>query len=158
MRSPWLDWPNSSQIIRQITDSEGTKLTKPAFGSFGTSAPVSFPIISGQELPITDPYAERMQAALRQIAVPSYPQGMILWLETGDPQAYAELTSDIPDEIARLWKERAPLQKFEAVLSRFVSLHWRCREAYVGARTGSKRVLKTSPFDFGTSTGDGGAQ
>jgi hypothetical protein len=115
-------------------------------------APVTF------ELPITDPYAERMQAVLRKIAVPSYPPGMILWLETADPQAYAELTSQIPDEIDRMWKERAPLEQFEAVLSRLVSVHWQCREACVRARTRSKRVPKTSQLGFGTSVGDGGAQ
>jgi hypothetical protein len=109
------------------------------------------------ELPTADPYAERMQAALRQVAMPSYRQGMILWLETGDPQAYAELTSQIPDEIDRLWKERAPLEQFEAVLSRFISLHLRCRNAYVRAWRCSKSVPKTSQLDCGTSTDNEGA-
>lgn len=79
-------------------------------------------------LPVSDPYAERMRAALRQINVPDYPAGMVPWLGTARPDLYAELTSHLPDQIDRLWSERAPLEQFESVLARLVTLHRRCCE------------------------------
>jgi hypothetical protein len=77
-----------------------------------------------------DPYAQRMEAALRKIAVPNYPPGMILWLETADPQTYSELTSQIPDEIDRLWNERATLEQFDVVLTEFLNTHRRACELF----------------------------
>jgi hypothetical protein len=88
------------------------------------------------QLPISDPYAERMQAALRSINTPDYPAGMLPWLSTARPPFYAELTSHLPDEIDRVWSERAPLERFEAVLARLVSLHRRCCELYRAERSG----------------------
>jgi len=55
---------------------------------------------------------------------------MILWLDSAHPDLYNELTSHLPDEIHKLWSERAPLEQFEAVLARLVSLHRRGRELY----------------------------
>jgi hypothetical protein len=70
-----------------------------------------------------DSYAERMDAALRQINLPDYPAGMIPWLDTAHPALYLELTSRIPDEIDRLWNENGPLDEFEATLVRLVAVH-----------------------------------
>src|SRR5271170_5980760 len=108
MRSLWLDWPNSRQIIENARDDEVSKPTKPGFGGFVSSPASSFCITRAGErgLPVNDPYAERMGAALRQMAVRSYREGMILWLEAARPQLYAELIAYIPDEISRLWNER----------------------------------------------------
>ncbi|MDA2912981.1 hypothetical protein MYX77_03300 [Acidobacteriia bacterium AH_259_A11_L15] len=72
-----------------------------------------------------DPYAERMQAALRAICRPNYPEGMALWLKTAHPELYAELMEYLPDEINRLWDARAPLAEFDAVLARMVKTHQR---------------------------------
>jgi hypothetical protein len=88
------------------------------------------------DLPPNDPYEKRMQEALRQINAPDYPAGMMPWLDTVRPDLYAELTSHLPDEIQRLWSERAPLEQFEFVLVRLVSLHRQCCELY---QVGSSR-------------------
>jgi hypothetical protein len=85
---------------------------------------------STDQLPVSDPYAERIRTALRQINVPDYPAGMVPWLDTVRPDLYAELTSHLPDEIQRLWSKRGPLELFESVLSRLVSLHRQCCELY----------------------------
>lgn len=77
-------------------------------------------------LPVRDAYAERMRAALEQINAFNYPPGMILWLDRAHPNLYVELTSIVPDEIHRLWTERAPLGEFELILARLVSLHNQC--------------------------------
>jgi len=79
-----------------------------------------------RDLPVTDPYAERMRSALEHLIASDYPPGMILWLNTAHPNLYGELTSLVPDEIHRLWTERAPLSEFELVLARLVSLHKQC--------------------------------
>lgn len=81
-------------------------------------------------LPASDPYAERVREALRQINAPDYPAGMVRWLDTVRPDLYEALTARLPDEIQRMWSERAPLERFEAALARLVSLHMRCREWY----------------------------
>src|ERR1700693_1602698 len=73
---------------------------------------------STDQLPVSDPYAVRLRAALRQINAPDYPSGMVAWLERMRPDLYTELTAWLPDEIQRLWSERAPLEQFEAVLVR----------------------------------------
>lgn len=78
----------------------------------------------------SDPYAERMQAAWREVCKLDYPAGMILWLGDVHPRLYRELTGDLPDEIQRLWSEHKPLELFEAVLTRLVSLHRQCCELY----------------------------
>ncbi len=82
------------------------------------------------ELPVADPYAERIRVAFRQVNPPDYPTGMIPWLGTVHSDLYAELTSNLPDEIQRLWSERAPLEQFEAVLARLVSIHRWCCDLY----------------------------
>jgi hypothetical protein len=85
---------------------------------------------SADQLPVSDPYAERMRAALSSINAADYPGGMVPWLGTAQPSLYAELTSHLPDDIVRMWSERAPLDRFEAVLARLVSVHRRCCELY----------------------------
>ncbi|HEV2521805.1 MAG TPA: hypothetical protein VGT24_05435 [Candidatus Acidoferrales bacterium] len=71
-----------------------------------------------------------MKATLRQINAPDYSAGMIAWLGTAWPNLYMELTSYLPDEIRDLWADRTPLEQFESVLARLVTLHRRCRELY----------------------------
>ena len=78
----------------------------------------------------SDPYARRMRAALRQINLPDYPAGMVPWLDTARPDLYQELTVHLPDEIQRLWSGRGPLEQFESVLARLISLHRRCCEMH----------------------------
>jgi hypothetical protein len=85
---------------------------------------------STEQLPVSDPYAVRVRVALLQINAPAYPAGMVPWIDTVRPDLYAELTARLPDEIQRLWSERAPLEQFESVLERIVSLHRLCCELY----------------------------
>ena len=137
MRSKWLDWPRSARIMDEMPSAEPTKPTKPGFVGFvGTSAR-SFSITQAHgpagKLPVSDPYAERMRAALREINLPDYAVGMVPWLGTTRPDFYAEITSHLPDEIQRLWSEHAPLDQFEAVLARLVSLHKECCHLYRSA-------------------------
>jgi hypothetical protein len=110
------------------------------------------------ELPVGDPYAERMRMALLRINRPDYPAGMIRWLDTNHPDLYAELSSRLPDEIHRLWTERAPLEDFEAVLTRLVSRHEECCNLCRTAQTGSTSVPKTSQRNFGASSSSGGPE
>lgn len=103
-----------------------------------------YPTCSWTKLPISDPYAERMRAALRDINPPDYPAEMIPWLGTAHPNFYAELTSRLPDEIHRVWNEHAPLEEFEIVLARLVSLHRQCCDLYRAAQTNRGMFPKTS--------------
>jgi hypothetical protein len=141
MRSKWLDWPLTPKIIEQEVGFEPSKPTKPGSVGFVGALPGAFPITgkhgSGYKLPLSDPYAERMRVALREVNPPDYPAGMIPWLGTARPDLYAELTSSLPDEIQRLWSERAPLEQFEVVLARLVSFHRQCCDLYRAALTES---------------------
>jgi hypothetical protein len=94
-------------------------------------------------LPVSDAYAERMRKALDSLCTPTYPGGMIAWLDSAYPDFYAELTSRLPDEIQQLWSERAPLEQFESVLVRLLTLHKQCCDLYRVAQYGQagKRVL-----------------
>jgi len=123
----------------------------------------------------SDPYAERMQAALHEINLPAYPAGMLSWLDTAHPELYVALTSNLPDEIQRLWSEHAPFEQFEGALERLVSAHKRgCglyreyrneqrrREEHRSRRDQSEEspssFQKTSQRDFRTAVKDGGAK
>src|SRR5438309_2104459 len=123
MRSKWLDWPRRPETMEKAPDLEPSKPTKPGFEGFVGASPRHFSITrdscpGSAKLPVSDPYAERMQAALREINRLDYPAGMISWLDTVRADLYSELTAHLPDEIHRLWSERAPLEQFEAVLAR----------------------------------------
>ncbi len=78
----------------------------------------------------TNPYAECMQAALREINRAGYPAGMIVWLGENAPGLYAKLTEDLPNEIDRLWNTHAPIAQFQETLRRLVKLHAQCCEFY----------------------------
>jgi hypothetical protein len=161
VRSRWLDWPNRAQEIEKNFQNSATKPTKPGFDSFvsvGSAAKTvpetgrkrdAYPSERRGELPVADPYAVRMRTALLDINQPDYPAGMIRWLESVHPDLYAELTSHLPDEIHRLWTERAPLERFETVLTRLTSLHRECCNLCRAAQKGPTSVPKTSQFDFG---------
>lgn len=71
----------------------------------------------------SDPYADRMQAVLRLLRRPDYPQGMIVWLAKAYPRLYCELTERLPDELNHLWRERRPIERFERVLQTWVEIH-----------------------------------
>ena len=85
-------------------------------------------------LPASDPYAERVREALRQINAPDYPAGMVPWLDTVRPDLYAALTSHLPNAIQRLWTEREGFERFEAALARLVTLHHQCCDLYRARR------------------------
>jgi len=96
------------------------------------------------KLPVSDPYAERMRAALREINLSDCAVGMVPWLATTYPDFYAEITSHLPDEIRRLWSEHAPLDQFEAVLARLVSLHKQCCYLYRSVHARSCHIYGTN--------------
>src|SRR5713101_2707412 len=101
MHSKWLDWPRVPEIMEIGTGSEPAKPTKPSSVGFVSASPmassITHPPRSETKLPVSDPYADRMRAALHQINVPDYPAGMVPWLGTTRPDLYAELTSHLPD-------------------------------------------------------------
>jgi hypothetical protein len=134
MRSKWLEWPHGPEIIEKDAGSEPTKPTKPCsvgfVGAFPSDSSIARAPRSAAQLPVSDPYAVRMKACLRQINASDYPEGMIIWLDTARPDLYTDLTSRLPDEIQRLWSERGPLKEFESVLARLLSLHRLCRDLY----------------------------
>lgn len=148
MRSRWLDWPHSSRIIDEMPSAEPTKPAKRGFVGFAGTSARSFSITQADclacKLPVSDPYAERMRAALRLINLPGYPVGIVRWLNTARPDIYEEVTSHLPDEIQRLWSERAPLSQFEAVLARLVSLHRHCCDLYRAAQAKESRELRSN--------------
>lgn len=137
MRSKWLDWPLPPKIVEKRVGFEPSKPTKPGSVGFVGALPGVYPVTAkhslGYKFPLSDPYAERMRAALRQVNLPDYPAGMVPWLGTARPDLYAELTSHLPDEMQRIWSERAPLEQFEAVLALLVSLHRQCCDLYRAA-------------------------
>lgn len=109
-------------VIGTNGEAEPTKPTE--VGIRDSECANSTTLFIPSELRLTlDPYAFRMDATLRKIAQPTYPEGMILWLETAHPNLYEELTSRLPDEISRLWNSHVPLEEFETVLDRLVSTH-----------------------------------
>jgi hypothetical protein len=134
MRSKWLDWPSVPEIMEKGRGSEPTKPSKPGSVGFVGTVPLDSSIAqsprSVTRLPVSDPYAERLRAAFRQINAPSYLAGMVPWLHTARPDLYAELTARLPDEIQRLWSERAPLEQFESVLAQLISVHHQCCELH----------------------------
>jgi hypothetical protein len=121
-------------MLDDVPSAEPTKPTKRGFEGFVGSSARLFSVTKAdgwaRKLPVSDPYAERMREALRHFNCPDYPAGMIQWLGTARPDLYARLTSNLPDEIQRLWSEREPLEHFETVLARLVSLHRQCRDLY----------------------------
>jgi hypothetical protein len=107
--------PMSGMAVTAVTSKPAMRVAEPC---------------STDQLPVSDPYAERVRETLRQINAPDYPAGMVPWLDTVRTDLYAELTSHLPDEIRDLWTERAPLEQFEAVLARLVVMHRHCCELY----------------------------
>lgn len=70
-----------------------------------------------------DPYAERMQAAIRAVCRPDYPAGMVPWLAEHEPALYEELTGRLRDEINWLWDAHAPIEEFQRVLDAWIEAH-----------------------------------
>jgi hypothetical protein len=77
-----------------------------------------------------DPYQCLARSALAKICRPDYPAGMIPWLGENHPSLYAELTTNLPDEIHRLWAARAPLDEFERTLGLWLEAHRTSCELY----------------------------
>ncbi len=70
MRSKWLDWPRAYETMVKSAETEPSKPTKPGSVGFVGASLGHFPIAgdsrrASAKLPVSDPYAERMQAALR---------------------------------------------------------------------------------------------
>ena len=99
-------------------------------------------LIRPKKVTESDPYAERMEKAWQRVCQPDYPGGMIPWLREAHPGLYSELTSQIPDEISRLWNDRAALGDFEAILNRLVSAHQQGCKLYLEARTKKNGVFR----------------
>jgi hypothetical protein len=71
----------------------------------------------------SDPYWQRAQEALRCICRHPYLPGTMRWLERANPWLYRRLHEVLPGQIGRLWDMRAPLDKFQGVLDRWVNAH-----------------------------------
>jgi hypothetical protein len=144
VKSKWLEWTPGSQIIEKTANPEPTKPTKPSFVGFVGTVPAHFSITPDSESPFgqaregfqselrvatnkgrlpSDPYSRRFSTAMREVARPDYPVGMILWLGEANPALYADLTVRFPDELQRLWSEHAPLMDFDRILRLWVEAH-----------------------------------
>jgi hypothetical protein len=99
-----------------------------------------------------DPYGERVRAALREINRPDYPAGMIPWLGDNMPDLYKRLTSELPDEVNRLWNEHVTISKFEAVLRELIEAHQQACALYRNWKL-TNSVGNMSEKDFGTHLG-----
>lgn len=86
------------------------------------------------EIRVVDPYQKRAWAVLAKIR-PDCPIGMIPWLGERHPTLYDELTARLPDEIHRLWAEKAPLEEFERILSIWLEAHRTACELYEKAHS-----------------------
>jgi hypothetical protein len=82
---------------------------------------------------IINPYQERARAALARIRRPDYPVDLIPWLGEKHPALYGELTANLPDEIHRLWTDRAPLPEFQRILDLWLTAHETACEMYRSA-------------------------
>ena len=81
-----------------------------------------------------DPYQKLAVACLAKICRPDYPASMVPWLREAHPCLYAELMTNLPDEIHRLWSERAPLDEFERILSLWGEAHRTSCELYLKSK------------------------
>jgi hypothetical protein len=79
---------------------------------------------------VVDPYQERARASLARICRSDYPAGLIPWLGEKHPPLYEELTARLPDEIHRLWVERASLEQFDRILGLWLEAHRTACELY----------------------------
>jgi hypothetical protein len=84
---------------------------------------------------VADPYQDLARAALERICLPDYPAGLIPWLGEHHPPLYDQLTACLPDEIHRLWAERAPMEEFERLLDLWLVAHQTSCELYRSAHT-----------------------
>jgi len=142
MKSKWLDWTPGSEIIEKNASPEPTKPSKPGLAGFVGMAPAHSYITRDSKAPsgrtseghqsnsqvasdgiASDPYAERLGAAMREVGRPDYPAGLIPWLGETNPRLYAELTERLPEDIQRLWEAHAPLEQFEKVLAHLLDAH-----------------------------------
>jgi hypothetical protein len=143
VKSKWLDWTPSSKIMEQTAKPEPTKPTKPGFVGFVGSAAADLCITRDSKSPSNrapesyqseprvanqgsfpgDPYAERLGAAMREVARPDYPAGMIPWLGEAHPVLYAELTEGLPNAMQRLWSAHAPLEDFDRIIGLWLEAH-----------------------------------
>jgi hypothetical protein len=85
------------------------------------------------ETKVTDPYQELVRATLAKVS--DQPFGMVPWLKENLPMLYEELTTQLPDEIHRLWEGRAPLVEFKRILDLWLEAHRASCEVYRGAGT-----------------------
>ena len=82
---------------------------------------------------VADPYQELVRATLAKVS--DQPFGMVPWLKENLPMLYEELTTQLPDEIHRLWEGRAPLVEFKRILDLWLEAHRASCEVYRGAGT-----------------------
>jgi hypothetical protein len=86
-----------------------------------------------------DPYQKLAVACLAKICRPDYPAGMVPWVRDAHPSLYAELMTNLPDEIHRLWVEGAPLDEFERILNIWLEAHRTGCELYVKSKGTARR-------------------
>jgi hypothetical protein len=88
-----------------------------------------------REQRIGDPYQELARAYLSKICRDDYPAGMIPWLGNSHAALYHDLTSALPDEIHKLWAEKAPITEFDRILNIWLEAHRTACDLYRKART-----------------------
>jgi hypothetical protein len=124
------------ELIQESAHNEPTKPTEPDFLDLGMNDRKDPATIPGSEphpcqvredrdakprennresLP-TDAYAERLRAAMLEVAQRNS-LGMIIWLREACSTLYAELLERLPDEIQRAWESRAPIEEFQDVVN-----------------------------------------
>jgi hypothetical protein len=91
---------------------------------------------------VIDPYQEHARASLARICRPDYPAGLIPWLGEKHPPLYEELTARLPDEIHRLWVERASLEQFDRILGLWLEAHRTACELYCRSHIDSREGEK----------------
>lgn len=83
----------------------------------------SYDINDKNDKRVSDPYQDLARRALDRICQSAQPVGMVPWLRQNHPALYEELIVRLPDDIHRLWVERAPLGEFERILEVWIEAH-----------------------------------
>lgn len=72
---------------------------------------------------LDEPYHQRVRDALRAIAALDYPPGTLAWAETAYPKLYPRMLTIPMEQVDKLWREHAPLDQFESVLTDWIEAH-----------------------------------
>jgi hypothetical protein len=146
-----------NELMEKTSDGEPTEPTKPRLQGFERTDPRHLAITHSSEYVSsqdndshdaglleawhtafpTDPYAQRLRTAMRELVHREYAAGMIIWLRQACPALYLELTEGLPNKMQSIWEAQAPVEEFQNVVNIWLKAHrTSCEiyEKYLGSR------------------------